>query len=82
MPKLDLRRTERSRALRMHCATAFYVRERLCLAEVASIPIDHSMTTKSHAVTDLGSPISFWFAVFSPALGILIGFLAVLIFFH
>jgi hypothetical protein len=36
--------------------------------------------TKSNAVTD--SDIPFWFAVFSPALGILVAFLALLLFYH
>jgi hypothetical protein len=38
--------------------------------------------TKSNAVTNSGWDISFWFAVFSPALGILVGFLALLLFYH
>jgi RsiW-degrading membrane proteinase PrsW (M82 family) len=38
--------------------------------------------TKSNAVTNSGWDIPFWFAVFSPALGILVGFLALLLFYH
>lgn len=38
--------------------------------------------TKSNAVTDLGWNVPFWFAVLSPVLGILIGFFALLLFYH
>jgi hypothetical protein len=38
--------------------------------------------TKSNAVTHSGWDIPFWFAVFSPALGILVGFLALLLYYH
>ncbi len=38
--------------------------------------------TKSNAITDWVWDVSFWFAVLSPVLGILIGFLALLLFFH
>ena len=54
---------------------AFTYVKRLHLAEVAPIRVEHLMKTKSNAITDLGWPVSFWFAVLSPALGILIGFL-------
>ena len=40
------------------------------------------MITTSHIKgTDLGSPVSFWFAVLSPVLGILTGFLALVLFY-
>jgi hypothetical protein len=38
--------------------------------------------TKSNAITDSGWNVSLWFAVLSPALGILVGFLALLLFYH
>jgi hypothetical protein len=38
--------------------------------------------TKSNAITDWVWDVPFWFAVLSPVLGILIGFLALLLFFH
>ena len=38
--------------------------------------------TKSTAITDTGWDVSFWFAVLSPLLGILAGFLALLLFYH
>ena len=38
--------------------------------------------TQSDANTDLGWNVSLWFAVLSPALGILVGFLALLLFYH
>ena len=38
--------------------------------------------TKSNAITGSGWDVSFWFAVLSPALGILVGFLALLLFYH
>ena len=38
--------------------------------------------TKSNAIIDSGWDVSFWFAVLSPALGILVGFLALLLFYH
>jgi hypothetical protein len=38
--------------------------------------------TKSNAMTDWGWDVPFWFAVLSPVLGILIGFLALLFFYH
>jgi hypothetical protein len=38
--------------------------------------------TKSNAITDWGWDFPFWFAVLSPVLGILIGFLALLFFYH
>jgi RsiW-degrading membrane proteinase PrsW (M82 family) len=38
--------------------------------------------TKSNAITDPGWNVPFWFAVLSPVLGILIGFLALLLFYH
>jgi len=37
---------------------------------------------KSDVITDSSWDIPFWFAVFSPVLGILIGFLALLFFYH
>jgi RsiW-degrading membrane proteinase PrsW (M82 family) len=38
--------------------------------------------TKSNAITDSGWNVPFWFAVLSPLLGILIGFLALLLFYQ
>jgi hypothetical protein len=38
--------------------------------------------TKSNAITDSDWNVSLWFAVLSPVLGILIGFLALLLFYH
>jgi hypothetical protein len=38
--------------------------------------------TKSNAIVDPGWDIAFWFAVLSPVLGILVGFLALLLFYH
>ena len=38
--------------------------------------------TKSNANTDAGRNASFWFAALSPVLGILAGFLALLVFYH
>jgi hypothetical protein len=42
-----------------------------------------SMTkTKSNTITDSSWDIPFWFAVLSPVLGILVGFLGLLLFYH
>ncbi len=38
--------------------------------------------TKSNAITDADWNVSFWFAVLSPLLGILVGFLALVLFYH
>ena len=38
--------------------------------------------TKFNAITGSGWNVPFWFAVLSPVLGILIGFLALLLFNH
>jgi hypothetical protein len=38
--------------------------------------------TYSNAMTDPGWKVPFWFAVLSPVLGILVGFLALLVFYH
>ncbi len=38
--------------------------------------------TKSNAITDSDWNVSFWFAVLSPGLGILVGVLALLLFYH
>ena len=38
--------------------------------------------TKSNAIAGAGWDIPFWFAVLSPVLGILTGFLAVVLFYH
>ena len=39
--------------------------------------------TKSNAITtDSGWDVAFWFAVLSPVLGILVGFLSLLFFYH
>jgi hypothetical protein len=38
--------------------------------------------TKSNTITDAGLDIPFWFAVLSPVLGILVGFLGLLLFYH
>ena len=36
----------------------------------------------SNAMTDSGWDVPFWFAVLSPVLGILVGFLGLLLFYH
>jgi len=38
--------------------------------------------TKSNGITSSGWNVPFWFAVLSPVLGILAGFLALLFFYH
>jgi len=38
--------------------------------------------TKSNTVTKSDWDPAFWFAVFSPVLGVLVGFLALLLFYH
>jgi hypothetical protein len=38
--------------------------------------------TQSNAMTNSGWDVAFWFAVLSPLLGILVGFLALLLFYH
>jgi len=38
--------------------------------------------TKSNAITTSGWDVSFWFAVLSPVLGILVGVLALLLFYQ
>ena len=38
--------------------------------------------TKSNTITDSDWDPAFWFAVLSPVLGILTGFLAVVLFYH
>jgi hypothetical protein len=38
--------------------------------------------TKSNAITDSAWNVSFWFSVLSPVLGILVAFLALLLFYH
>ena len=38
--------------------------------------------TKSNAMADSGWNVSLWFAVLSPALGILVGFLVLLFVYH
>jgi hypothetical protein len=38
--------------------------------------------TKSYANTGSGWDVSFWFAVLSPVLGILFGYLSLLLFYH
>jgi hypothetical protein len=38
--------------------------------------------TKPNAIIDRGWDIPFWFAIFSPVLGIVVGFLALLLFYH
>ena len=38
--------------------------------------------TKYDAITDSNWNVSLWFAVLSPVLGILLGFLALLLFYH
>jgi len=37
---------------------------------------------KSTTITDAGWTVSLWFAVLSPALGIVVGFLALFLFYH
>jgi hypothetical protein len=38
--------------------------------------------TQSNAITNSGWDVPFWFAILSPVLGILVGFLAVFLFYH
>jgi len=38
--------------------------------------------TKSNAITDSEFNVPFWFAVLSPVLGILVGLLGLLLFYH
>ena len=38
--------------------------------------------TQSNTIAKSGWDVAFWFAVLSPVLGILVGFLAVLLFYH
>jgi hypothetical protein len=38
--------------------------------------------TRSNAINDSGWDVSFWFAILSPVLGILVGFLALFLFYH
>jgi hypothetical protein len=38
--------------------------------------------TTSNAMTDSGWDVPFWFAVLSPVLGMLVGFLTLLLFYH
>jgi len=38
--------------------------------------------TKPNAISDSDWNVSLWFAVLSPVLGILLGFLALLLFYH
>ena len=38
--------------------------------------------TKSNAITDSGWDVAFWFAVLSPVLGMVAGFLTLLLFCH
>jgi len=38
--------------------------------------------TKSNPITDWELSVPFWFAVLSPVLGILVGFLSLLFFYH
>ena len=38
--------------------------------------------TRSNAIHDSGWDVSFWFAILSPVLGILAGFLALFLFYH
>jgi hypothetical protein len=38
--------------------------------------------TKPNVLTDSDWNVPFWFAVLSPVLGILVGFLALLLFYH
>jgi hypothetical protein len=40
------------------------------------------ITTKSNVRTDSDRSVSFWFAVLSPVLGMLVGFLALLLAVH
>ena len=41
-----------------------------------------TLTRKVAHFTGTGWDVSFWFAVLSPVLGILVGFLALLLFYH
>ena len=38
--------------------------------------------TRSNAISESGRDVALWFALLSPALGILVGFLALLLFYH
>ena len=38
--------------------------------------------TRSNAINDSDWNVSFWFAILSPVLGILLGFLALFLFYH
>ena len=38
--------------------------------------------TKSNGVADAGRDVAVWFALLSPVFGILVGFLALLLFYH
>lgn len=38
--------------------------------------------TRSNPITDSGFNVPFWFAVLSPVLGILVGLLGLLLFYH
>jgi hypothetical protein len=38
--------------------------------------------TKSNEITDSDWNVPFWFAILSPVLGILVGFLAIFLFYH
>jgi hypothetical protein len=45
--------------------------------------VDNKMTkTPSNVILHPGWDVSFWFAVLSPALGVLVGFIALLLFYH
>jgi len=54
-----------------------------CNESQASNKGTKSMTkTKSNTIADSSWDIPFWFAVLSPVLGIVVGFLGVLLFYH
>ena len=38
--------------------------------------------TKANAIPESGRDVAFWFALLSPVLGILAGFLSLLLFYH
>jgi hypothetical protein len=45
-------------------------------------PLPKALTSKIAAITHADWDLAFWFAVLSPVLGILTGFLALLLFFR
>ena len=50
--------------------------------ELKNLHASRMTRTKSDAITDSGWNVSFWIAVLSPLLGILVGFFALLLFYQ